>query len=286
MELKFLLSFFASMLGGLFGQVMHGPEQASPAKATEQVTVIERKLSQLKVPSFVTSIPAGHFASVSAPCKTLSEARNLAIDDVVRQILSAVNASYDHQYLDRISGDIRKPRRVVDDRLSKVAKGVVLGVEQNIVKSSWSLDGSGRHVYFILVRYSDKLIAEMRRLSKGAKVVASVVGYSGNELILDVVEVNGVEVMISSADITVTKVNRFASFISYYIWKVPKGSQGHFTKAIGPVHVCGSSSKVRLKVSGKEKQLVDYILGADIDAVAVLKGHDEIGRVVSVEVGF
>jgi len=39
-------------------------------------------------------------------------------------------------------------------------------------------------------------------------------------------------------------------------------------------------------VSGKEKQLVDYILGADIDAVAVLKGHDEIGRVVSVEVGF
>ena len=28
MEFKFLISFFTSMLGGLFGQVIHGPEQA------------------------------------------------------------------------------------------------------------------------------------------------------------------------------------------------------------------------------------------------------------------
>lgn len=240
----------------------------------------------LQVPSFVTLVPAEHFAGVSAPCKSLSEARKSAVDDVVRQILSSVNIRYDHRYLDRVSGSVRNPKRHVDDRLFKVAKGVVLGVERNIVKSSISKDASGRHVYFILVRYSDKLIAEMRRLSKGAKVMASVVGYSGNDLILDVVEVNGVEVVISSADITITKVNRYAGFISYYIMKVPKGSQGGFTRAIGPVRVCGGSSKVRLRVSGKGKKIVDHILGAEIDVVAVLKGHDEIGRVVTARVGF
>lgn len=212
--------------------------------------------------------------------------------------LSRASMSQAHQIVDRckdrndgidigiLSGSVRNPKRHVDDQLSKTAEGVVLGVERNIVESSMSLDASGRHVYFILVWYSDKLIAEMRRLSKGAKVVASVVGYSGNELILDVVEVNGVEVVITSADITVRKVNRFAGFISYYIWKVPKGSQGSFTSAIGPVRVCGGSSKVRLKVSGKGKGFVDHLLGAEIDAVAVLKGHDEIGRVVSAKVGF
>ena len=282
MELKVLLSIFPSILWGLFGTISDAPGQAPSIQKPKPPAVVH----QLKVPSFVTSIPAGHFAGVSAPCRSLSDARKSAIDDVVRQILSAVNIRYDHRYLDRVSGNVRSPKRVVDDRLFKVAKGVVLGVERNIVKSSMSQDASGRHVYFILVRYSDKLILEMRRLSKGAKVVASVVGFSGNDLILDVVEVNGVEVVISSADITVTKVNRFASFISYYIWKVPKGSQGSFTRAIGPVRVCGGASKVRLKVSGKGKGLVDHLLGAEIDVVAVLRGHDEIGRVVTAKVGF
>jgi hypothetical protein len=282
MELKLLLSFATSILWGLFGTISDAPGQAPSIQESKPPAVVH----QLKVPSFVTSIPAGHFAGVSAPCKTLSDARKSAIDDVARQILSAVNIRYDHRYVDRISGSVWSPKRVVDDRLSKDAKGVVLGVERNIVKSSMSQDASGRHVYFILVWYSDKLISEMRRLSKGAKVVASVVGYSGNDLILDVVEVNGVEVVISSADITVSKVNRFAGFISYYIMKVPKGSQGSFTRAIGPVRVCAGSSKVRFKVSGKGKNLVDHLLGADIDAVAVLKGHDEIGRVVTAKVGF
>ena len=164
MELKLLLSIFPSILWGLFGTISDAPGQAPSIQKPKPPAVVH----QLKVPSFVTSIPAGHFAGVSAPCKTLSKARKSAIDDVARQILSSVNTRYDHQYLDRISGSVRNPKRVVDDRLSKIAKGVVLGVERNIVKSAMSQDASGRHVYFILVRYSDKLISEMRRLSRGA----------------------------------------------------------------------------------------------------------------------
>ena len=237
----------------------------------------------LQVPSFVTLVPAEHFAGVSAPCKSLSEARKSAVDDVVRQILSSVNIRYDHRYLDRVSGNVRNPKRHVDDRLFKVAKNIVLGVERNIVKSSISKDASGRHVYFILVRYSDKLIAEMRRLSKGAKVIGRVMRSENGEIELCLSEVNGVSVVLSSVDITVRKVNRFAGFISYYIMKVSEGSEAHYTKAISPVQICAESRNIRLELS-RNKRVCDYLLGAEIEAVAVLKGHDEIGRVVGVKV--
>lgn len=283
MELKFLISFYTSMLGGLFGQVIHGSEQAPHTKPPKPQVVIEHKL---KVPSFVTSIPAGHYAGVSVPCKTIGEARNSAIDNAVRQILSTVNASYTHQYLDRVSGSVRNPKRNVDDQLSKVAKGIVLGVERGIVKSSWSKESSGRYVYFILVRYPDKLVSEMRRLSKGAKVVCHLARSSNNEIEFNLSEVNGVAVTLSSVDITVRKVNRHAGFISYYIMKVPKGAQARYTRAIEPVKLCGESRNIRLKWKRSEKQMSDYILGAEINAVAVLRGHDEIGRVVSAKVNF
>ena len=245
--------------------------------------MIEHKL---KIPSFMTSIPAGHYAGVSVPCKTIAEARNSAIDNAVRQILSAVNASYAHQYIDRVSGSVRNPKRNVDDQLSKVAKGIVLGVEKRIVKSSLSKESSGRYVYFILVCYPDKLVSEMRRLSKGAKVVGYLARCSNNEIEINLAEVNGVGVTLSSMDITVRKVNRFAPFISYYIMKVPKGAQATYTRAIEPVNLCGESRNIRLKWKRSEKQISEYILGADINASAILRGHDEIGRVVSAKVNF
>jgi len=244
--------------------------------------------SRFSVPSFVLRVPSGHFAGVSAPCKTLSEARKSAVDDVVRQILSAVNIEYDHHYSDRVSGNVRGkgPRRVVFDRLSKVAKGVVLGVERNIVKSSWCLDGSGRHVYFILIRYPEKLIASMRRLSMGAKVVALVVSDSRDFAKVRVTEVNGVSAVLSSADVIVRKRNQFAKLISYYVVHVSKGSEQRMTVAVDPVWVCGSSNDIRLPLYGSKKKFSDYLLGAKIERVVVLKGHDEIGRKVSVKVVF
>ena len=244
--------------------------------------------SPFQVPGFVTSVPKGHFAGVSAPYKTLSEARKSAVNDVVRQILSAVNIEYDHHYSDRVSGNVRGKglKRVVDDRLSKVAKGVVLGVERNIVKSSWGLDATGRHVYFILVQYHDKLIAEMRRLSMGAKVVASVVSDSSDFAKVRVTEVNGVSAVLSSADVIVSKRNRFAKLISYYVVHVSKGSEQRMTVAVNPVRVCGNSREFQLPLSGSKKMFSDYLLGAKIERVVVLKGHDEIGRKVSVKVVF
>ena len=236
------------------------------------------------VPSFVLHVPSGHFAGVSVPCSSVAESRKSAVDDVVRQVLSAVNVRYDHRYSDRVSGNVRSPQRSVDDQLSKVAKGVVLGVERGIVKSSMSKDVSGRHVYFILVQYSDKKIQEMRRLSNGAKVVASVVSENQNNIRLRLSEVNGVAVTLSSADVVVLKRNRYAKLISYYVMHVSKGSEARFSVPLEPVRICGGSRTVMLDMQRFEKGLGDYLLGANVTKSVTLKGFDEIGREVRVEV--
>lgn len=278
MELKLLISFVVSLLGGIFGHSFPGHEQAPPKPP---LAVIEYKL---QVPLFLANIPRGHFAGISIPCNTLSDARKSSIDDAARQILSAVSAEYTYQYLDRVSGSVRNPSRQVDDRLSKVAKGIVLGVEQGVVKSSWSKDASGRYVYFILVMYPDKKISEMRRLSRGAKIIGTVVQNGNGGAEVCVTEVNGVAATLSSIDVNIRKVNRYAGFISHYIWKVPTGTEATFSQAIAPLIVCGSSSNIRFRLPGNEKQFSDYLLGADPDVKAIIKGTDEIGREVTVKV--
>lgn len=281
MGLEFLLNIFPSILWGLFGTIADKPGQAPSIQETKPPVVVEYRLT---VPSFVTSIPSGHYAGVSDPCGSLADSRNSAIDNAARQILSAVNASYAHRYIDRVSGSVRNPKRQVDDHLSKVAKGIVLGVESRIVKSAWSCNRTGRYVYFILVRYPDKLVSEMRRLSKGAKVVCQFVRSTDGGIELRLSEVNGVAVTLSHVDITVRKVNRHAGFISYYIMKVSKGSQARYSKAIRPVQIRGESRKIRLKLKRTERQMADYLLGSEVSAEAVIRGHDEIGRPVLAKV--
>ena len=98
MELKLLLGFVVSMLGSLFGKML-APDRVPSAKVAESVkplVVADRKVScsELKVASFVTNVLDGHFAGVSVPCNSISEARNSAIADVVFQVLSSVSIEY------------------------------------------------------------------------------------------------------------------------------------------------------------------------------------------------
>ena len=268
MTLRLLVIFTACILSGLSGTPTFGGSE--------------------DVPLFVNSVPSGHFAGVSAPMPSLAEARRGAVDDVVRQVLGAIGVQYDHQYVDMVSGSVRGRglKREVNDRLSGFAHGVVLGVEQNIVKSSWYRDVSNKWIYFVLVRYPDQLIAEMRRLSKGASVVASVISNKGKSVLLKVTEVNNVSVVLSSAVVSIKRRNRFAKAISFFVWKVPSGSTHNVSIAFDPVRVSGCSCEVMLAFDGSEKGFYDYLLGAKFERVAVLKGHDELGRAVNVRVPF
>ncbi|MFC1895420.1 hypothetical protein ACFL0Q_01995 [Thermodesulfobacteriota bacterium] len=294
----FLLAFIMirSLLGG--STDASGPEQTEQTcfqTAPEQLNHLveaERRTATpgLPVPSFVTRIPSDHFAGVSAPCTSLAEARKSAVNDVVRQVLAAMNVRYEHRYVDRVFGNVRGPgpQRTLDDQLTGDACGIVLGVERGIVKSSWHRDSSDRYICFVLVHYPEETIREMRRLSQGAKLIVSKISGDGGPAGFGVriSEVHGVSVVLSSAQVTVLKHNRFAKAISFFVWHVPEGATHSAPAALEAVRLCGDSAEVHLFVQDCSKGLLDYLLGAEIDRILLLKGHDEIGRPVSAEAAF
>jgi hypothetical protein len=244
-------------------------------------------LSSLQVPSFIAVTPAGHFAGVSAPCPTLSEARKSAVLDVVRQVLGAIGASYGYGSRHYVRGNVRGegPQRTIEENLSGNIKGIVMGVEQNIVKSTWSMDGSGRFVYFVLIRYPDEKIRKMRRLSKGAKLTASNISNPSTDGIkLKVSEVNGVSVVLTSADIVIRQHNRFSKAISLFLWKVPSMIEHKSSISIEPVEICGNSANIRLPINNIRKSLTDYLVGANLELSAILNGYDEIARPVAIKI--
>ena len=239
----------------------------------------------LQVPSFLVNVPEGHFAGVSEPCKSLAEARKSAIYDVTRQILGSIKSRYDHRFVFDSSGNPKDPKKSIRDNLFRSASGIVIGVEQNIVKSSWRMDQSDRYIFFILVHYPESLIVKMRNLSLGSKVFASLIRVSGNVAFLRVNEVNGVSVVLTSADIKICKRNRFAKTISFFIIQVPEELHEKFSVVLDPVKVCANSQTVRLRLT-ESKSVSDYLLGAKIKHQIELKGYDEIGRTVSVHLAF
>ena len=276
MKLRLLLA----IAGGMMIWCLFGNLSISGNFAHAQPT------KTLSVPDFVTSVPLEHFAGISPPISSIDKARKLAVSDVVRQVLSAIGIEYQYRYTDLISGTPYNPKRVINDQLSGVAHGVVLGVDQNIVQSSWYRDGSGKYIFFVLVHYPYELIANMRRLSKGARVIASLISESDNNIRLKVSQVNGVPVVILSAVVLIQKKNRFAKAISFFVWHVPSGSDHRVLVAIDPVHICKGSGEIRLSLDRCKKSISDYLLGAKIERVVVLKGYDDLGREISARVVF
>ena len=91
--------------------------------------------------------------------------------------------------------------------------------------------------------------------------------------------------VLTSADVKVFKRNRFAKIISFFIVRVPEGSNQKYGVALDPVRVCAGSKTVRLRLTGG-KTVSEYFLGAKIEYNLKLKGSDELGRAVSVSVTF
>jgi hypothetical protein len=285
MEPKLLLGLATSILGSLIGK-MFIPAQAPPTniiEPTKPPIVVEHRVShsELKPPFFITHVPQEHFAGISEPSKSLTKARKSAIDDVVRQILGSISTQYDHKFIDRVSGNIKNMQRVIDDKLSGTAHGIVLDVEKNIVKSFWSKDGSGKFVYFVLVYYPEQKIQEMRRLSKCAEVIASVLFIRNGNVQLKISEINGVEATISSVNIKVLKKNRFAKAITMFLWHVPQITEQRYSVYFDPIIVCGNSKHTEIPLKNYPRKFTDYLLGAKIERIAVLKGYDELDRPIS-----
>ena len=68
-----------------------------------------------------------------------------------------------------------------------------------------------------------------------------------------------------------------------FVVHVPKGSESRFDVAFDPVRICGDTRAVSLNINRSEKGIGDF-LGAKLTKSVTVKGFDEIGRPVSVEV--
>jgi hypothetical protein len=269
---KLLVFWVAPLIASLLGFSELNSESSEQAHHSSA--------NALEVPSYLTDVPPGHFAGVSSPLNSLKEARQSAIGDVVRQILGSIGVKYNLHYLDEVSGNVRNPQRLIDDKLSSSAHGIVLDVERSIMRSSWLTDAFGKYVYFVLAYYPEEKIQEMRRLSKGAKIIASVASKNDKYVELKVSEVNGVSVVISSIEITVIKKNRFAKLVTLFLWKVPSRLEYKISIPITQLKLCNDSSQINLSLDKSRKNLNDYLLGAKFKRKAVLTGHDETGRPV------
>ena len=173
------------------------------------------------IPAYVLTPPEGHFTGISVPMDSIAEARRSAVSDAIRQVLRSVGTNYHNDYLDVTYGDPRNsPQRYVNDRLVGISRGVIQGIEQNIVRSDWVRNESGQYVCFILVRYPERLIREMRRLSNGARVLAAVTESDTEDTEFTLTEVNGVSVLFSSAKMIFSMNNRFSKAISFFLWPV------------------------------------------------------------------
>ena len=133
----FLMGFLMVILLGVPSLISGNSKQASYLNS-----------GGLKVPSFVTNIPPDHFLGISMPSNSLAEARKSAIDDVIRQIMAGMGMEYSHQYVNRISGNVRNPLQVIDDKLSGHSHGFIQDVQASALESCWLINATGRYIFF------------------------------------------------------------------------------------------------------------------------------------------
>ena len=174
---------------------------------------------------------------------------------------------------------------------SNVSNGMVIIILSIIISLALSGCGATKAVKMnqavMKEAYPEEMIAEMRRLSRGAKVVATALFDAGDsEIRLKVSELNGVAVTITSADIKLCKNNRFSKIISLFVWKVPSVIEHNSSISIDPVKICGNSANILLPTIVIRKSLTDYLLGANFELIANLNGYDEIGRLIRTKVAF
>ncbi len=236
----------------------------------------------LKVPDFATHVPNDHFVGISSPCDNLQSSRKSAIADVTKQVLGSIQADYKHIYAKSISGNPANPKiSIRDDFSSNSFAGTTLNIEKNIVKTHFIKDVYGRYVCFVLVKYSQPQIAEIRRLSKGANIIASTKNNSRGAITIKVSETNNVAVILTSVTIDLEKNYSFAGFYNFCIWKVPYGYNESYKVAIDPVRIVNETSMIQIQTHHLGKNWKDIFLGTDLKYRIGISGYDEIGREVS-----
>jgi hypothetical protein len=232
------------------------------------------------------SVKKDHYLGVSSVCGSLGVARDKALREVLCQVLRSVGAHYSLKFDSSVVMTGDNVSRRVSEKFHYTASAYLSSIEQNIVSSSYKRVVSGGFVYRILVYFPPRLVERARRLSKGAKVVARVVGGHGGEGVIEVREVNGVKVVLSGYSVSVDEKNRHADFLNYYVMSVSSGGSRKFERAFSDSVVLsgGVVKRVRVMVPTRKVGLKGLVLGTSRSVTVSLQGTDEVGRRVRLQV--
>ena len=225
------------------------------------------------------SVPKDHYLGISSPCASVADARREAFQDVSSQILRTIGATYSVEFSSRMAGNTKDVVQSIDERFHYSASGFLAGIESRIVSQEYGWEPGGV-VYRMLVHYPASLIARMRRLSRGAKVLATRVRPGEYQLR----EVNGVACVLTEAAYAVSSRNRNAGFLNYYVMKVSSGESQKLTKPLPEPVVLqnGESKRIYFKVPN-DHRVKDLLLGTQRYVQITLIGTDEVGRSVKVK---
>ncbi|MFZ4439114.1 MAG: hypothetical protein ACOYOS_11845 [Syntrophales bacterium] len=240
----------------------------------------------LDIPHWVVHIPEHTFVGISQPCPSIEEARQQALDSAIGQILQAMGAEYHLSHESTLTGDLNQSRHELKEKLSYTARWFLNSVQQNIKQYAFQDMGDGQ-VCFVLVRMTPGDLERLKRLSIGAKVSARLIGISGGQASIEVMETNGVGVTITEYQMTAAIRNSHARLITLFLWKVPETASTSYGGALpNRLSLNNSSGSITIPLSAVRGSLKSTLMGSKEDISITLTGYDEIGRQVSVPVRF
>jgi hypothetical protein len=171
---------------------------------------------------------------------------------------------------------------MVDDELSSDSNGFLLQIENNIVESHWTEDKSGNYLFFVLIRYSEEMIRDMQRLSKGAKVIAILIEIDEKQAVVELTECNQVCVTFVRAKVSVTHFHKWAKLVTLFFRRMDEKSNYEYEIRISPLHICGQAQQIRIDFANWAQRKPLIISNTSRYLQIHLYGFDEIGRTVKV----
>jgi hypothetical protein len=170
-------------------------------------------------PQWISRIPEGCFVGISNPCQSIEAARQQAMHSALSQILQAMGANYELEHETVLSGNLHRSHHELRERLSYSSQWFLRSVQQNIRKSHIQETPAG-HVCSLLIEFPEDKIQELRRLSIGPKLGATVMRSGPDGMLIEVRENNGVVATLTGYRLEITTENRYAGVITLFAWKV------------------------------------------------------------------
>ena len=236
------------------------------------------------IPDWFKSPPKDGFVGVSKLCPSIQAAREQALESAIAQILQAMGAEYRFSHESMLSGRAQSSKYHLRETMTFAGRWFIHSVQQNIRKLDIQ-EIQGGYICFLLVEAGPEKLEELRRVTIGPKPGARVVEADGRTVLVEVRENNGVQVTLTDYEIEITTNNHRAGLITMFLWKVPEAQT---VKAGGTlpqkVSLKESSARITLANPAPPKSLGSFFLGSRHSIRLFLRGHDEIGRPVSVPV--